>query len=141
VKNNYLFLILISFVFLFISCSEKNPVENNESKYSGTWIWLNTVGGIFPRKFTPAEGGPLKISFDEQHLFRKYRNDSLKVICNYNIEEVKNNRDKISYFNVTTYDYYFTSEPEYVNLKNDTLEIWDGVIDGYFSFFKKSGEQ
>lgn len=125
------------FLFLFITCSEENPIGNNFNSYSGNWLWLKTEGGFFPRVITPEDGMTLKISFDNLNNYKIYRNDSLKVVANYKIEEVENDWDKLSYSNIITYDYNFNTDTDFVEIHSDTLQIWDGMIDGYFSFYKK----
>lgn len=136
-KNHYIILLSFLLPFLFITCSENNPVENNFTSYSGTWLWLKTEGGLFPRVTIPEEGMTLKISFDNLNNYKIYRNDSLKVSANYEIEEVENDWDKISYSNITTYNFNFNTDKELSIIHSDTLEIWDGMIDGYFSLYKK----
>jgi len=136
-RNNLLWIILLLSFSVFINCSEESPTENSYRQYNGTWLWLRTVGGTAPRVFTPPEGVTIKISYNELGIFRKLRNDSIKVMANYSIEVSQYDRDKISYSNITTYDFHFDSSSEYAQLRTDTLEIWDGVIDGYFSFYKK----
>lgn len=133
--------LIIIFLFLcgyvFISCSESNSTQSDYYKYKGTWLWLKTTGGFAGTVTTPKEGTSIKISYDEFGRFKEFRNDSLKVIANYNIEEVENNNDKISYSDIATYNFYFNPESDYAQRSNDTLFLWDGMIDGYFSFYKK----
>lgn len=135
--NQYLRIILLFCFVVIISCSEENYLESSSIKYHGTWLWFRTVGGIFPKVFTPEEGTTIKVNFNKQGIFKIFRNDSLKVIANYKVEALEHNRDKISYFNVVTNNFYFNSRTDYVQIKKDTLEIWDGMFDGYFSFYKK----
>ena len=136
-RNKYFGIILVLCSVLMLYCSEENPSESIYNKYQGTWLWFRTVGGIVPRVITPKEGVTIKISYDKKGLFRKFRNDSLKVTANYNIEDSDYNRDKISYSNVVTNDYHFDSKYQFLRLTADTLNIWDGVDDGFFSFYKK----
>jgi hypothetical protein len=136
-KIIYRWIVILLCFYFFISCSEAGPIENNFNKYNGTWLWFQTVGGLFPRVFRPHDGETIKISYNMPDKFKIYRNDSLKVIASYLIEQTEHNRDKISYYNVITDDFYFSSEPDYAALRTDTLELWDGMIDGFFSFYKK----
>jgi hypothetical protein len=132
--------IIISFYcsYNFINCSEISPTENSNTKYNGTWLWFQTVGGIFPRVMKPENGTMLKISYDRQGKFKIYRNDSLKVIAGYYIGQVEHNQEKISYYDVVTVNnFYFDAEPDYPALLTDTLVLWDGAYDGFFSFYKK----
>ena len=135
-KNFYKILLLL-LSLLLITCSDDNSVNNTRSPYNGKWLWLKTVGELFPRVITPNEGTTIKINYDELYTFKLYRNDSLKVEANYKIEESENDWDKISYSNISTNNYNFYSNPEYAEINTDTLLIWDGVIDGYFRFYKK----
>jgi hypothetical protein len=135
-KLNYILKILFPLFFL-TGCLNENPVENNFNKYNGTWLWLKTVGGFAPRIFEPEDGITIKIGYDGFNFFKVLRNDSLKVIAHYKIEEADHNLDKISYSNIRTYGYRFDVQMEFAQIKSDTLEMWDGVIDGYFSFYKR----
>jgi hypothetical protein len=129
-------IILLIIIWLFTSCSENSPTENNFSSYYGTWLWLKTEGGFSPRVFTPKEGTTLKLYFDSFNNFRIYRNDSIKVAANYRIQNSQYG-DKISYSNVTSYNYTFYQDTGFGRIYSDTLYIWDGAIDGFFSFYKK----
>ena len=136
-KNIYKIILYFLFLLLFNTCSKDNPAGSNSTLYSGTWLWLKTVGGIFPRVITPENGMSLKVSFDNLNNYKIYRNDSLKVSANYKIEEDEYDWDKISYSNIVTYDYNFNTDTDFAEIHSDTLQIWDGMIDGYFSFYKK----
>ncbi len=131
-------MILLLLILSFTGCSENSPTENNFSSYQGTWLWLKTVGGFAPRVITPKEGTTLLLNFDNFNEFRIYRNDFLKVIAKYRIENSKYG-DKISYANAETYNFNFSTDPGYGTISSDTLSISDGYIDGYFSFYKKIG--
>lgn len=98
---------------------------------------MKTVGGLFPRVITPKNGNAIKIVYDGYGIFGLYRNDSLKVSAIYNVGKIEYGYEKISYSNIMTYNYYFTSMQEYAKVRTDTLEIWDGLTDGFFSFYKK----
>ena len=135
--NNYLNIFCFLFLFLLNACSDENPIVSNSNLYNGDWLWLKSVGGLFPRVVTPKEGMTLQIKIDKQNNYRIYRNDSLKVSANYKIEEVENDWDKLSYSNIITYDYNFNTETDFVKIISDTLKVWDGMIDGYFSFYKR----
>ena len=136
--NNILIKILcFIFLFLFNTCSDENPVSSNTNQYYGSWVWLKTVGGFAPRVIVPAPGTELKISFDYFNNYKLYLNDTLKVSANYKIEVVENGWDKLSYSNIVTYNYNFSGYNEFIEKHSDTLQAWDGMIDGYFSFYKK----
>ncbi len=136
-KPLFRFIIIFLISFIFVSCSENNSTQSDYYKYKGTWLWLKTVGGFGGTVTNPQEGTSLKINFDEFSRYRIFRNDSLKVIASYYVEPTDYGNDKISFVNVTTFNYHFSSAPEYVKIKNDTLSSWDGMMDGYISFFKK----
>ena len=89
------------------------------------------------RRRTTATGTELKISFDYFNNYKLYLNDTLKVIATYQIEEIENNWDKLSYSNVATYNYNFSGNNEFIEKHSDTLQIWNGAADGFFSFYKK----
>lgn len=128
---------VLIFGLLYTSCSETSSSESEFSKYTGTWLWIKTTGGFAGVEITPAEGTSLKISFDEFGRFRLYRNDSLKVIATSTVKQSKNVYDIISYSDITTFNFSFDSSNDYAYLQNDTLSLWDGMYDGFFSAFKK----
>ena len=129
-------IVSLLFILPFAGCSENSPTENNFSSYYGTWLWLKTEGGFAPRVFTPKDGTTIKLYFDSFNNFRIYRNDSLKVTANYKIENSKFG-DKISYSNTAVNNYTFYPDTGYGRIYSDTLRVWDGAIDGFFSFYKK----
>jgi hypothetical protein len=134
---HFLFIIII-FSLLSVRCNlNKNPISGYSNKYEGKWHWIRTVGGIFPRVITPEEGAITIIQYDNKNTFRLFRNDTLKVMAKYTIEQKDRDRDKISYSNIVTYDYNFYQDTEYLKVYGDTLDIWDGMIDGYFSLYLK----
>ncbi len=134
-KKKYLILLLFS--LLFVTCTDDSSTEAPFSKYQGTWLWIQTSGGLFPRVTTPPPGTTVKIIFDSYGLYHEYRNDSLKVFAKYNVSESNQSRDKISFSEVTTFNYHFYFNAGYAMIKSDTLDIWDGNMDGYFSLYKK----
>ena len=136
-KNIFVKILCVFFLFLFNTCSNDNPVSSNSNQYYGTWVWLKTEGGYSPRVIVPATGTELKISFDYFNNYKLYLNDTLKVIATYQIEEIENNWDKLSYSNVATYNYNFSGNNEFIEKHSDTLQIWNGAADGFFSFYKK----
>jgi hypothetical protein len=137
VKDNYVKLFYLLFVFVFITCSDENPVENDFNIYNGTWLWLKTQGGLFPRVIVPEEGVTTEIHFNNGN-FKICRNDSVKVNAIYKIENYDTIWDKISYSNIMTDNYNFKSGPDLAAIYSDTLAIWDGMIDGFFSIYKKA---
>jgi hypothetical protein len=136
-KSGYLPVIVSLFSIILMSCSDNDSTQSDYYKYKGTWLWLKTEGGFIGEVKTPEEGTSLKIILDEFGRYRLFRNDSIKVIANFKIQKTENSYDRISYFDVTSFNYYFTAESNYANRRNDTLMLWDGMDDGYFSFFKK----
>ena len=134
--KKYYFLFTIIF---FISCDfDKNPIASDSNKYVGKWIWIKTVGGILPIVTEPEEGILIYIQYDIKNVFKIFRNDTLKVKAKYVIERMEDyNGDRILYTNIVTYEYRFNREYEYPYLHGDTLEIWDGIDDGYTCFYIK----
>ena len=137
--KRYFFLpFMIVLIFSIIRCDlDKNPISSYSSKYEGKWRWIKTVGGFAPIVITPDEGTTVIIKYDNKNTFKLFRNDTLKVSAKYNIEQTDYYRDKILYLNIVTYDYHFNRDYEYVYLSGDTLDIWDGAMDGFFSWYIK----
>ncbi len=134
----YFKIILRSLLLLsFTNCSEENPIESNSNKYIGNWIWQKTVGGIFPRVITPESGVTIKIGFNNNDKYELYWNDTLKVKSEYVIEEREDDWDIITFSNMETYYYYSDDKLNYGEITSDTLLIWDGEIDGFFSTYYK----
>jgi len=120
-----------------MSCSDNDSLQSDYFKYKGTWLWLKTEGGFIGEVTTPEEGTSVKINFDEFGRYRLFRNDSIKVSANFKIQKTEDGYDRISYFDVTSFNFHFAAESNYAKRTNDTLTLWDGMADGYFSFFKK----
>ena len=136
-KYYFLFNIIIVFLFIVRCDIDKNPISSYSDKYEGKWRWIQTAGGLFPSVSTPKDGLILIIQYDKENKFRIFKNDTIKVIADYTYEKADSLRDKISYKNIVTYDFYFNRNYEYAYLHGDTLEIWDGMFDGYFSWYIK----
>ena len=132
----YIYKIIFPYFFL-VGCLNESPTENNFNKYNGTWIWLKTVGGIGPRVFEPEDGITTKIRYDGYKIFKILRNDTLKVIGHYKIDEAENGYDIILYSDIITYNYRYDVDSEFAQISSDSLVVWDGAFDGYFSFYKK----
>jgi hypothetical protein len=124
-------------LFLSITCSEDNPVEINYTSYNGTWLWLKTEGGYAYHLITPGDSLTVIAIYNNfgEHLY--YRNGSLKVSARYEIQESEYARDKIIYSNIHKYNWDFYTNPVYAEIQSDTMKIWDGMIDGFFSYYKK----
>ena len=136
-KDRFLRILILLFLIATFNCSEDNPVGSEADKYYGVWTWMKTVGGIFPTVREPENGDVIKIYFDDNEIFKLVKNDSIKVFSKYIVEEKENEWDRITYSNIKTYNYYFNPSINYTQLKSDTLIIWDGYMDGYFSFYKR----
>lgn len=139
-KFPHLLLIFITTFLLLMNCTvNKNPISSDTNPYVGTWRWIKTVGGLFPRVITPGEGLTIKINYDNSYTYRVFRNDILKMISHYKIKPIEYYYydNKILYTNIVTYNYHFNQDAEYARIYSDTLEIWDGMIDGYFSWYIK----
>jgi len=122
---------------LFICCDVKNPVSSIQTDYIGTWNWFKTVGGFFPTIRTPEDGRTITIHFTKRNIFSLYFGDTLKVVARYKIEPAEHDQDKITYSNITEYDYHFENNPVFARISLDTLRIWDGQMDGFFSYYTK----
>ena len=133
-----LFILIITAFLLFMNCTtDKNLVSSELNQYIGTWRWINTTGGLFPRVIVPEDGENVIIQFDSKNAFRLFRSDTLKVSAQYSLEKAEHTFDKISYSNTVTYGYNFNRSAEYVHAHGDTLDVWDGMIDGYLSLYVK----
>lgn len=135
-KNNAPRFIVLLGLLLFVTCTvNRDPLSNSYDKYEGSWRWIKTIGGFAPRVITPEEGQTVIIRYDDQLKYRLFRNDTLKVSAHYSIEKTDHYGDKFIYTHISTYDYHFDRESEFATLHGDTIEIWDGMIDGYFSWY------
>ncbi len=136
-KDYSLRIFILLFIIVTSNCSEDNPVGTGTYKYLGVWTWMRTVGGIFPTVREPENGEVIKIYFDDNKVFKLVKNDSIKVFSKYLVEEKENEWDRITYSNIKTFNYYYNTTLNFAQIKSDTLIIWDGYIDGYFSFYKR----
>ncbi len=135
-RGLYFSIVGLLFILLFIHCEvDKSPVSSTLNPYAGTWRWVKTVGGLFPRVITPDEGTTVKINYDYNHSFRLFRNDSLKVMARYEILSAEDYGDQIKYSDIKIYNYQFFQNFEYAQIDTDTLMTWDGMCDGFYSYF------
>jgi hypothetical protein len=128
-----LFLCLVIFTY----CAD-NTTESSINKYQGKWQWYKTAGGFAPRIITPAEGYRLIVRFDALGRFMIIVNDTVKVEANYFTGETLWSYEKLIFTDLVTYNYHFDSENQYAKVHSDTLEISDGAMDGFTSFYRKT---
>ena len=128
--------IIIFAASITYNCSESNPTESAFGKYQGSWVWTKTVGGFFPRVILPNMGHRIVRSY-LANTFVLTENSDFKMTANIKIQNSEFGDEKVTYSNIKTYDYYFDDRPEYISVKSDTMVVWDGMIDGFYSFFER----
>jgi hypothetical protein len=128
--------IVILSLLLGLGCKREYTTEPESGKYGGKWLWVKSVGGKSGVEIKPEEGTKI-VRYYKNDTFRLYRNDTLKVLAEYEINGQIQDLDKIVYSDIRTFDYYFDPEIEYARLDSAGLQVWDGLIDGYFSFFTR----
>jgi len=73
-------------VFMMFSCNKENISSINSKSIIGDWNWISSTGGIAGLKYTPeTTGEQRRITFDNDSVFRFYRNDTLKIESKYHL--------------------------------------------------------
>jgi hypothetical protein len=123
---------LSSFCFLIFGCTQgTGPSNSTVSQLSGSWRWVQSVGGIFPRVVTPPSGTVVEDSFTPDGAFSRVVNDTTVVTATYFLTD-ENNGPFIRYTNVQTYHgYTFEGSGESIQVENDTLRLTENVTDGF----------
>jgi len=134
-KNFLQKLIIILIVLVSFSC--ENSTEVKSEKFIGEWSWKKTDGGIMGKTIEPQEGTSIVISFESNGVYKIFRNDTLKLIANYKISKGIDNTERISYSNIKTIDFKFHQEYDFATISGDTLVLWDGSDDGFYSYYIK----
>ncbi|GEM_PF-3015267 len=120
-----------------LSCTD-DIVQSSNDGLNGEWQWIKTEGGFAPHVIVPEPGTSLIISFQYNRNFILFRNDSIKVTAKYDEADYENNwNKKITFKNINTFNYSFEFDSVFVKIDSDTLTIWDGMFDGFFSYYLK----
>ena len=125
-------LALCFFSFLIFGCTQgTGPSNSTVSQLSGSWRWIQSVGGIFPRVVTPPSGSVVEDSFTPDGAFSRVVNDTTVVTATYSVTD-ENNGPFIGYTNVQTYHgYTFEGYGEWFQVENDTLRLTENASDGF----------
>lgn len=129
------FYIFLTFL-LFIACSDDNPVENIYDNYNGTWVWYKSIGGFGGETILPEEGEIVKRVYQNSEFFYSTRNNLLKMTARIKFERFRDEGDMIHYYDISGHNYPF-NEIEMVKIYSETLQVWDGAIDGFTYYFKR----
>ena len=117
-KTLYLPIIMLTPLFLLISCKNITNSGSNNLSISGNWNWIKSEG--WPGTNTPERAGYTKqIVFGMSGIYLEYRNDSLFLKSNYKIVKKDINDDMIDE-SIITIDEYL-SEYLVESIQNDTL--------------------
>lgn len=123
-------LVLLSLIFLIVSCKKENE---NKNVLVGKWDWVSSVGGLAGETLTPSSTGIKMIYQFSNTTLIIYVNDSLANQSNYTISvQYKGTPQQIS---VLSYVPYHPSQS--FSVENDSLFINDLFADGYTSTFVK----
>lgn len=130
--KNIIINILFSLLLLIIACKENSTQATNQSDLVGTWLWKQTTGGIAPRTFYPTGNNIYLLQITKDNNFIESHNDTV-TFSDYFITYIDTTyREQIIDFT--------NSNRHNIVVKmvsSDSLSLWDGMIDGYFSFYTR----
>ena len=78
----------ICLVLTLISCDKEDDIPRicDDTTLIGTWIWINTTGGVSGAFITPENAGFTEKLEVSESLWRRYRNDSLVFETPYTLD-------------------------------------------------------
>lgn len=127
-----LIICLVPMLLELTTCSQPSgPTDLNVALVSGSWLWISSEGGLFPRVITPP---PRTIFIDTYSYFGSYsrrRNDTLVLTARYSLVN-ENTGILLQYADIQTYA-GFQAElwDEWVSIEGDTLYLMDNGCDMY----------
>jgi hypothetical protein len=124
--------ILFSLLLLTIACKENSTQAANQSGLVGKWLWKQTTGGIAPRTFYPAGNNIYLLQITKDNNFIESRNDTVTFSDYFIIYIDTTYKEQIIDFTNSN-----RNNIEVNKVSSDSLTLWDGMFDGYFSFYTR----
>lgn len=131
IKNTFRY-IFLCFLLFVVTCKENSTQAPNDSGLVGTWLWKQTTGGIGGWTTFPPGNNKYLLRITKDNNFIESRNDTITFSDNF-----------VTYIDST----YKKQVIDFINSKrfsmvierisSDSLSLWDGFIDGYFSFYTR----
>ena len=123
-------------LIIMVACNKENTSSTNSASIIGEWNWISSTGGIAGMKYTPeTTGEKRKIIFDNDSVFRFYRNDTLKIECKYHILKSSDsgglNSMILVKYDSSSIRQYFTIQPDGI------MVLSDECMDCYLSEYKR----
>jgi hypothetical protein len=127
------YLVSIPLYLLFSSCDE--PAPTDEATLIGKWQWLETTGGIDGVVITPETSGKTESLVFSNDSLRIYQNDTLAGSFHYSteLESTIFSEEPMTVLRIPS----FSSEPEVIIIKVDTLRLADNFVDGMIKTYLK----
>ncbi len=138
--------VIATFVFATIlfsqvlaGCSDNgSAVDPAVSQLSGSWIWVRSEGGFFPRVLIPPAGTIVKDYYSPGGIFSRRRNDTIVVSARYAISERRSGL-LLTFTDINSFfGYDFFAVDEWLQFKGDTLWLIDNGMDLYRHTFVRA---
>ena len=130
-KNSYRYIFLGLLLFA-IACKESSTQAPSENGLVGTWLWKQTTGGISGSTTFPSGNNKYLLQITKDNLFIESRNDTITFSDNFTTYIDSTYKSQIIDF-VNSKRFSMIVE----KVSSDSLSLWDGFIDGYFSFYTR----
>jgi hypothetical protein len=131
-------IVLIALTLISPTCKKvMKGTDPDQEKIIGKWQWLERSGGFVGKTTTPLkEGYAIRIEFDKNGIYHKYKNDSLVDRKQFSFSKqtsIRNQKD-VSVISFIDDTLKFNESPLPVSISfqgNDTLMLNEEVHDGF----------
>jgi hypothetical protein len=128
-KPAVLIFLLLTFSSSFIGCRKEK--ETLSTQIVGKWEWIKSVSPRTGQVSDPkTEGYSATLEFTKDGIMKEYRNSTLSVSTNYNLEAG-------SYDSDITYINYGTGLSSQIYIGHDTLTLNNAFVDGPVSSYSR----
>ena len=125
----YIFLGSLLFTF---ACTDSSTEATNDNGLVGLWKWNQTTGGIVGSTTYPTDNNKYLLQITIDNHFIESRNGTITFFDSFDTYVDKTyNAQVIDFVNSKRFSYVVTK------VTSDSLILWDGFIDGYFSFYTR----
>ncbi len=131
--------VTILFSQALVGCSDNgSAVGPGVSQLSGSWIWVRSVGGFFPRVLIPPAGTIVRDYYSPGGIFSRHRNDTIVVSARYTISE-RSSGLLLHFTDINLlFGYDFFGVDEWLQFEGDTLWLIDNGADLYRHTFVRA---
>jgi hypothetical protein len=122
--------VFLASLLMLEACSDPDgPTDSDLTRVSGSWLWISSEGGLFPRVITPPPGTAIIDFYSSHGNFSRRKNDTLVMTAQYLLSDDSAGM-LLKYTDVQTYE-GFRSDlwDRWVVIQGDTLQLLDNGCD------------